>query len=246
MRLAGLGIPAADGTSLDCLHVGEGHPRPGGDLPDGDDVAGDRASQCREQTLCDGAARDLRGGLPRAGALDHVADVVEAVQQGSSEVRVAGARHDHPLRGRSAAGRRLHRQHVPPVRGVAVGDEQRQRRSRRPPVTHSSEHTHPVLLDALPVAAAVPALAPAELGVDGGGVDRQTGGTAVEYRRQPGPVRFPSSEVAKSAHGPTLSAARAQAQHERLHARRRTRDGAACGRPVDSLRTACTPYFTIT
>ena len=42
----------------------------------------------------------------------------------SAEVRVAGPRHDHPLRGRLAARGRLHRQDVSPVGGVAVGDEQ--------------------------------------------------------------------------------------------------------------------------
>ena len=171
----------------------------------------------------------------------------------SSPYSSAPPRSAWPGRGtitRSAARRarrgRLDRQHVSPVGRVAIGDEERERRPGRPPVAHAAEDAHPVLLDALPVAAAVAALAPAELGVDGRRVDGETGRAAVEHGRQPGPVRLPGGEIAQSAHGPTLSAPRAQAQGEALspqawlRGRRwwRTRDGAACGRPVASPHDA--------
>ena len=108
----------------------------------------------------------LRGRLARARALDHVADVVEPVQQRAAEVRVPGPRHDDRLGGGLPAGRRLDGQRVAPVGGVAVGDEERERRAGGAAVAHAAEDAHAVLLDALPLAAAVAALAPAQLRVD--------------------------------------------------------------------------------
>ena len=215
------------------------------------------AAQRRQDALRQSAARDLRGGLAGARALDHVADVVELVEKRSTQVGVARSRDGDGLRVRRPRGGRLDGEHVAPVRRVAIGHEQRDRSASGAPVPHPAQHADPVLLDALPFAAAVAALAAAQLGVDGGDVHGEPGRAAVEDGREAGPVRLPGGEIAQSAHAPTLSAPRAAAQggrrasdarlpRARTSRRRPTQDGAATGRPVRLPCPCGTTHFTTT
>ena len=90
------------------------------------------------------------------------------------------------------AGRRLDGEHVAPVGRVAIGDEQRDGSSGGATVPHAAEHADAVLLDALPLATAVAALATAELGVDGGDVDGSPAGQPSRTAVSPGPCDSPA------------------------------------------------------
>ena len=57
----------------------------------------------REQLARDGAGGDARGGFARAGALEHVADVVVAVLERAGQVGVARAADASPARARRRA-----------------------------------------------------------------------------------------------------------------------------------------------
>ena len=88
---------------------------------------------------------------------------------------MAGPRQRHRLRAlprRLALGRP--RAHPPrPVLVVAVADDERERRPERAPVPEPGEHLDLVLLELLARAAAVALLAPAQVGVDRGAVERR-------------------------------------------------------------------------
>ena len=84
-----------------------------------------------QERLGERAGGDAGGGLARAGALEHVADVGEAVLLDAGEVGVAGPRQVDLLDlGLDRPG--VHP--LLPVRVVAVGDQQRDRAAERAPV----------------------------------------------------------------------------------------------------------------
>ena len=244
-------VRAAHRARLDTRYVARLQARLRGDAAERDHVTGDRAPQRRQQRLGDRATGHLGGRLAGTGALDDVADVLQLVEQGAAQIGVARPRHQDALRGLAARGRRLDREHVSPVGRVPVGNEERERRASRPPVTHAPQHADTVLLDALAVAASVPALATSQFGVDRRDVDVEPGRTAVEDGCEARAVRLPGGEIAQSAHAPTLSALRAQVQRA-SGTQRPARgalpyaDGAAWGRPVRRVARCRETHFTIT
>jgi hypothetical protein len=135
--------------------------QPGGaaDAADLDDVADDADAEAGEDGVGEGPGGDARGGLAGAGALGHVAGVLGAELEGPGEVGVAGPR----------AGDRVQ------VLGVldAVGDLEGDDGAEGLPLADAGEGLGLVLLKLHPGAAAVAALAPGELGVDGGQVHRR-------------------------------------------------------------------------
>ena len=137
--------------------------------------AGDLDPELAQERLRDGAGRDEHGRMAGARPLERVAHVLVAVLQDTREVGVAGARQRHRLRalaGRLALGRP--RVHPPrPVLVVAVPDDERERRSQRAPVPEAGEHLDLVLLELLARAAPVALLAPVQVGVDRGAVERR-------------------------------------------------------------------------
>ena len=103
----------------------------GADLHDvGDDVHAQRAQVLLEH----GAARDSGGRLPRAGPLEHVADVGQLVLLRPGEVGVPRSR-KMDLVDRAVDRPRAHP--LGPVLVVAVGDLEGDRSAERPPVPHA-------------------------------------------------------------------------------------------------------------
>ena len=154
--------------------------------------AGDLDPELAQERLRDGAGGDVDGRVAGAGALERVADVVVAVLEDAGEVGVAGPGQRHrlrPLARRLALGRP--RVHPPrPVLVIAVADDERERRSERPPVPEAGEHLDLVLLELLARAAAVALLAAVQVGVDRGAVERQPRRQAGQDRDERRPVRF--------------------------------------------------------
>src|SRR5262249_15345892 len=148
--------------------------------PDAHDVAPDFDSGGGEEGLGQTTGGHAGGGLARGGALEHVPQVVGQVLQGPGEVGVPGP---WMLQGATLlALRRLrigsHR--VAPVLVIAVADEQADGAAQRLAVADAGEDLDGVALDLHAPAAAVSALPPLEVGVDGGAVDGQTSGQALD------------------------------------------------------------------
>ena len=141
--------------------------------------------------------------VPRAGALERVADVLVAELEHAGEVGVARPRQRHRLRplARRLALRRP-RTHPPrPVLVVAVADDERERRPERAAVAEPGEHLDLVLLELLPRAAAVALLAAAEVGVDRGAVEHEPGGQAGQDRDERRPVRLAGGGESEASRG---------------------------------------------
>src|SRR6185503_2017330 len=118
-----------------------------------------------------------------------------------SEIGVAGPRPRHRRAARAARVRRrfgggAHR--VLPVRPVAVVDGHRDGAAERLSRANAGQDLGAVGLDLHPLAAAVAALAALELARDGLGVDRESGGQALEDHDEGAAVRFTGRE--KSQH----------------------------------------------
>ena len=145
-----------------------------------------------EQRLRDGAGRDVHRGVPRRGALERVAHVVEAELLDAGEIGVPRPRQRdrlRPLPLRLAV--RRPRAHPPrPVLVVAVADDERERRAERAAVAEAGEHLDLVRLDLLARRAAVALLPPPQVGVDRVLVERQPGGQAGDDRDERRPVRL--------------------------------------------------------
>ena len=171
--------------------------------------ARDRDPELAQQRLRDRAGGDVDRGVPRARALERVADVLVAVLEHAGEVGVAGPRQRHrlrPLPRRLALGRP--RVHPPlPVLVIAVADDERERRPERAPVAEAGEHLDLVLLELLARAAAVALLAAVEVGVDRGAVEHEPGGKAGQDRDERRPVRLAGGGEAE-AHAAERTAAR--------------------------------------
>ena len=118
--------------------------------PIDDDVADDVGADAPEQLAGDGADGDARSRFARAGALEHVADVVVPVLDDAGEIGVPGPR---PRDGRAIdAGRlgrrrRLDRHRALPVLPVLVRNEQRDRRAGRDAVADAAQDLRAIGLD---------------------------------------------------------------------------------------------------
>ncbi len=140
-----------------------------------------------QEALREGARGDARRGLAGAGALEHVADVREAVLLRPGEVGVPGTRQVglldlgvdrpgvHPLL---------------PVRVVAVRDQHGDRASERLAVAHARADLDRVGLDLHAPAAAVAELAPGHVAVQRLAVELEARGQALDDRDEARAVRF--------------------------------------------------------
>jgi len=187
----GLGVEAAHGAAIGGGVQGSGErgAGPGGHPPDLRDVAADLDTEVAEQELAHGAARDARGGLPRAGALEDVAGVAPVVFLHPGQIRVTRPRPGH-LAPALGAGRAFGGHDVLPVLPVAVPDDHRDGRAQGLARPDPSEPFDAVGLDLHARAAPVAGHAASQLGVDAVGAHRESGGQALEDRQQGATVRF--------------------------------------------------------
>ena len=147
-----------------------------------------------QERLGQRAAGDARGGLARAGALEHVAHVGEAELPDAGEVGVAGARQVHL--GHLGLDRpRVHP--LLPVGVVAVGDLERDGAAERAAVADAGGDLGGVALDLHPPAAAVAELAARHVAVDRLAVELEPGGQALDDRGEAGPVALPGGDDAQ-------------------------------------------------
>ena len=157
----------------------------GGERPDLDPhLAQERAR--------DGTRRDPGRRLAGARALEHVADVVEAVLERTGQVGVPGPDAGHGCRPLVAAvgelgelarlvlGQRCDLHHLRPVLPVAVAHEQQDRRAEGHAVADAAEDLGAVLFDLLARAPPVPLLAAGEVGGDGVLGQREAGRHALD------------------------------------------------------------------
>jgi hypothetical protein len=171
------------------------------DAADHRHVAQDLDAEVRQQLARDGARGNARRRLPGARALEHVADVLEAVLESTGEVGVARARACH---GRAAGARgflghlRLDVHRLLPVLPVLVRDEERNRAAGRLAPAYARQHLRAIGLDRHAAPAAVAALPPAKRGGHRVEIDRQPGRHAVDDRHERLSVRLTSGE--KSQH----------------------------------------------
>ena len=197
---------------------GESSSRAGAvDAADRSDVRADLDAQRAQERLRQRAHGHPRGGLARAGALEHVAHVGEAVLLDAGQVGVPGARQVHLVH------LAVHRPGVHPllpVRVVAVGHQQGHRAAERAAVADPGGHLGAVLLDLHAPAAAVAELAPREVAVDVLGAQLEAGRQALENGHEPGPVRLAGC-----------------CEAERHRAPKATRKGRRCRSLVDWARS---------
>ena len=160
-----------------------------------DDVGEDLDPEVLEHLPRRAGQGDARGGLARAGALEHRARVAHAELLAAGQVGVA-----RPWIARD--GELLdHR--------VAVLDQERQRRAQGQARAQPREHLGPVVLDLHPAAAAQAALPASELRVDAAEVEGQPRGQPLEDPDQADSVRFPGRGPAELAHFGTSAASMA-------------------------------------
>ena len=156
----------------------------------------------REQLPGDGADGDPRRRFARAGALEHVADVVVPVLERAGEVGVAGTRpRDRPARSAPVgAGRRLRPRRASSAASSPSPCSESAARSAagRHAVADAGQRLGAVRLDRHAPAAAVAALAPPQFAVIASKSMRQAGRHAFENRHERLAVRFAGGE--KSQH----------------------------------------------
>ena len=187
---------------------GQGRPRRDGDRPDLHHVADDaRAEHVVQERLGDRPESDPRGGLPRRGALEDRAGLVEAVLLHPGEVGVPGARAGQRgvagLRGQDVGVDRVRRHDLDPLRPLAVADLDGHRAAHRAPMSDAADHADLVGLELHP-GATTDAEAPAlELTGDVGGRDRDIGRHALEHADKGLAVRLAGGQPSK--HCPILS-----------------------------------------
>ena len=228
-RAARVAVQAAHGVVVDALEVLDAQRLVARRRPHRADlhhVRADLDAERAQEGLGQRAAGHARGGLARAGALEHVAHVAQAVLPGADQVGVAGARQvDLGHLG-------LHRPRVHPllpVGEVAVGDLQRDRPAERAPVAHAAGDLGAVALDLHAPAAPVAELAARHVAVDRLAVELEARGQALDDARQAGAVRL--------AGGDELQRHRAPKCMDGLRAARRRRAASAqTGRPGQGAR----------
>jgi hypothetical protein len=165
--------------------------------PDGADlrdVRDDLDAERAQERLGECAAGHACCGLAGAGALEHVADVGEAVLLRPGEVGVARAR-QVDLRDRRLDGPGVHP--LLPVRVVAIGDEQRDRAAQRAAVAHAGGDLGGVALDLHAAAATVAELAAGHVAIDRVQVELEARGQPLDDAGQAGAVRLPGGDQAQ-------------------------------------------------
>ena len=123
----------------------------------------DPDSEALQELACDGAGPDPGRGLPGAGALEHVTDVLTLVLDRAGEVGVARARtgHDRSLRPPGVRHCLLGDTHgVLPVHPVPVLDQERDGSADRLARPYSRQNLGHVGLDDHPATSSVAALPP--------------------------------------------------------------------------------------
>ena len=160
-----------------------------------DDVADHLGAELGEEQLGQRAGGDPGGGLPGAGALEHVAGVVEAVLLHADEVGVAGTGLVEGLLGDAGRGRHL----LLPLRPLGVVDHDRDRRAQREPVPDPAEELDVVALEAHARAAAEPQAATGELVADLVDGDGQARGQTLDHHREGGAVGLTGGQVTQHA-----------------------------------------------
>ena len=164
------------------------------DRADALDVAADLDPEGAQQRLGQAAGGHSRGRLACAGALEHVAHVLEAVLLHPGEVGVTGARQVHLGHlGLDRPG--VHP--LLPVGVVAVDDAQGDGAAERAAVAHAGGDLGAVLLDLHTPAAAMAELATGEVGVDVLGTQLEAGRQALDDRGQPWTVGLAGGDEAK-------------------------------------------------
>ena len=169
-------------------------------------MARDANAEAAEQLPGQRSGGHAGGGLARAGALEHVADVVVTVLDRAGEIGVARprARDVGPVLRSGRAFRHLgldvHR--LLPVHPVAIADQQRDRRAGGDAVADAGEDLGAVAFDLHAAAAAVAALAAAELSVERVDIELEARGHAVHGDDQRLAVRLASGQ--KSQHSSVI------------------------------------------
>ena len=203
-RALGAGVETAQRVGVD-LREGGRRRRRGDDastLADRYDVAAHGAAQHVEQSARDRAAGDPRGGLARAGALDHVAQVARAVELRPGQIGVARPRHANRLDRRDVASTASVSSQFAASRfsmARAIGAP-----VVRPYLTPARMATRS-LLDLLAGAAPIAELAPGKVGVDRRRVEGQTGRAALDDGGELAAVRLAGREVAERGHARYLT-----------------------------------------
>ena len=195
-RRLGGGVEAAHRRLVDRVEVGRG--RAGGRASARaaahlDHVAEHLGAELGEQQLGQRAGGDAGRGLAGAGALEHVAGVVEAVLLHADEVGVAGPGLAERLLGGARRGRHL----LLPLRPLGVVDHDRDRRPEGATVAHAAEELDVVALEAHAGAAAEPEAAAGELVADLLDGDGQARGQALDHHRERGAVGLTGGQVAQ-------------------------------------------------
>ncbi len=165
------------------------------------DVADDLGAEVLQQLTGNRSDGDARGGLARAGALEHVAHVLVPVFGDAGEVGVAGTRtrDDRTVHaGRFGRRRGFDGHRALPVLPVAVRNRERDRAPGRHAVADAAQRLRAIRFDRHATPAAVPALSPAQLRGDRVEVDGEAGGHAFENHHERGSVRFAGGQ--KSQH----------------------------------------------
>ena len=240
-RVARLAVQAAHGIVVDALEVLHAQRRVARRRPDRADlhhVRADLDAERAQEGLGQRAAGHARGGLARAGALEHVAHVGQAVLPGADEVGVAGARQvDLGHLG-------LHRPRVHPllpVGEVAVGDLQGDRPAQRAPVAHPAGDLRAVALDLHPPAAAVAELAARHVAVDRLAVELEARGQALDDAGQAGAVRLAGGDELQRHRAPKCMDGFRRARRRRAASARPAGPGRA---PVASAGEAAAAPLT--
>ena len=174
-------------------------------LADADDVAGNLDAQLPEQQLGEGSRGDAGGAFAGAGALEHVAGILEVVLEGTGEIGVAGPRRgDGLVLGRIAF---FDRQNLGPVLPVVVGQRHGDGRADGLAVANAAEDVRRVALDAHTAAAAIALLAAPQLAVHKLKIDGNACRHSADHGHETLAVAL--SCCRKSKHFPHLTGAKA-------------------------------------
>ena len=192
LRFVGFGGEAFGSSVEQRLQRGGGvHLRNGAD---GGDIAADLDAELLQKRFGQRSGGDPRGGFAGRGAVNHRADVVEAVFDEAGEVGVAGAGDGDFLHLGGVILELRHRRR--PVLPVAVADHHRHGRADGFAEAHAGEHLGAVGFDLHATAASVALLAAGKLCVDVGLGERDACGKSFDDGRERRAVRFACGEVA--------------------------------------------------
>ena len=155
-----------------------------------------------EQRLGAGTGGDPRRGLARAGALEHVAGVGEAVLLHAGKIGVTRTRLGERLLRRALGRRHL----LFPLRPLGVADLDGDGRAERATVANTAEQRDLVLLEAHPRAAAVAETAATEFGLHVFDGDLETRRQTFDDDNEAFAMRLAGGQVAQHGHEVTGAA----------------------------------------